>query len=264
MSAKQNIGEHSRGDLMRYTEINAQTIDRWNQEGWEWGVPIDHDAFARAQKGEWSVLLTPTKPVPTHWFGELRGKRLLGLASGGGQQMPLFTAAGAICTVLDYSLSQLDNERMVAQREGYQIDIVHADMTKPLPFPDESFDLIFHPVSNCYIEDVESVWRECARILRKGGRLLVGFDNGLNFIFNEEETVMEHTLPFNPLKNETLLQECMASNMGVQFSHTISEQIGGQLRAGLRLADIYEDTNGRGRLHEHGAACYYATLAYKE
>jgi len=40
-------------------------------------------------------VLTPTKPVPREWFGDLKGKKLLGLASGGGQQMPIFTAAGA-------------------------------------------------------------------------------------------------------------------------------------------------------------------------
>ncbi len=42
--------------------------------------------------------------------------------------MPIFAAAGAVCTVLDYSERQLENERMVAQREGYEIEIVRADM----------------------------------------------------------------------------------------------------------------------------------------
>ena len=43
----------------------------------------------------------------------------------------------------------------------------------------------------------------------------------------------------------------------------IEEQIGGQLRAGFRLMDIYQDTNGMGPLHEHGVPCYYATRAVK-
>ena len=38
---------------MEYTEKNAQTIDRWVNEGWEWGRPIDHEAFLRAKAGEW-------------------------------------------------------------------------------------------------------------------------------------------------------------------------------------------------------------------
>ena len=73
---------------------------------------------------------------------------------------------------------QLESERMVAEREGYSIQIVRGDMTKPLPFPDGQFDVIFHPVSNCYIEDVYQVWRECYRILKPGGILLAGMDNG--------------------------------------------------------------------------------------
>ena len=103
---------------MDYQEINARTIDRWVEEGWEWGRPITHEVYAAAQHGEWDVLLTPTVPVPHAWFGDLRGRRVLGLAAGGGQQMPIFAALGADCTVLDYSEKQLASERMVATREG--------------------------------------------------------------------------------------------------------------------------------------------------
>ena len=82
-----------------YQDINARTIDQWVENGWEWGKPISHEEYVNALKGEWKVLLTPTKPVPKEWFGNLKGKRVLGLASGGGQQMPVFAALGAQCTV---------------------------------------------------------------------------------------------------------------------------------------------------------------------
>ena len=98
---------------MNYQDINAVTIDRWVEEGWEWGIPVDHETFAKAKAGEWDMLLTPTKFVPHEWFGNLKGKKVLGLASGGGQQMPIFAALGADCTVLDYSERQLESERMV-------------------------------------------------------------------------------------------------------------------------------------------------------
>ena len=51
---------------------------------------------------------------------------------------------------------------------------------------------------------------------------------------------------------------------GVQFSHTLDEEIGGQLRAGFMLTDIYEDTNGGGFLHEHGVPCFVATRCVKK
>lgn len=249
---------------MNYQDINAEAVDRWVDEGWEWGRPIDHETWLRAREGDWSVLLTPAKPVPREWFGELRGRRVLGLASGGGQQMPVFAAAGAICTVLDYSPKQLENERVVAEREGYAIDIVRADMTKPLPFADASFDLVFHPVSNCFIEAVEPVWRECFRVLKPGGALLAGFDSFINYAVDfRDESRLKHRLPFNPLKDPALMAELADEGGTVEFSHTLEEQIGGQLRAGFHLADLYEDTNLSGVLHDLNLPVYIATRAVK-
>lgn len=119
---------------MSYQDINAETIDRWIKEGWEWGVAIAHSAYKAASGGIWDVKLTPTKYVSHEWFGELRGKKILGLASGGGQQMPIFAALGAVCTVMDCSEEQLKSERMLAEREQYSIEIIRGDMTKRLPF----------------------------------------------------------------------------------------------------------------------------------
>lgn len=246
-----------------YQDINTRTIDRWIDEGWEWGRPIDHETYERARRGDWNVVLTPTKPVPHAWFGEMRGKKILGLASGGGQQMPIFAALGADCTVLDYSEKQLESERLVAAREGYDIRIVRADMTKPLPFPDGAFDLIFHPVSNCYVEEVEPIWRECFRVLKDGGVLLAGLDNGFCYALDNDEKTLVNTLPFNPLRHPEQLAQLQADDSGVQFSHTMDEQLGGQLRAGFTLTDLYEDYNTEGGLAEHHVPTFLATRAVK-
>ncbi|NLY77090.1 MAG: class I SAM-dependent methyltransferase [Tissierellia bacterium] len=248
----------------KYTDINSKCIDKWVEEGWEWGQPISHEVFERAKNNDWYVLLTPTKPVPKDWFCQMKDVEVLGLASGGGQQMPIFAALGAKCTVMDYSDKQLLREKEVAERENYDINIVKADMTKPFPFEDESFDLIFHPVSNCYIEDVYHVWKECYRVLKKGGILLAGFDNSINYAFDDEEKNLCRKLPYNPLKDKKLYEESIKNNWGIQFSHTIEEQIGGQLKAGFILTDIYQDTNGVGRLHEFNVPTFYATRAIKK
>ncbi|MEG1525570.1 MAG: class I SAM-dependent methyltransferase [Clostridia bacterium] len=228
---------------MHYTEENSKTWDRWVDEGIVWGIPVSHDEFLRAKDGIWDVLLTPVIPVPHDWFLPFYGAEILGLASGGGQQMPIFTALGAHCTVLDNSEKQLASERLVAQREEYDITVVKGDMTKRLPFDDSRFDLIFHPVSNCYIEDVQHVWHECARILKPGGVLLAGFDNGLNYLFDldSEPLIVTNPLPFNPLKNPAYLEQLQRDDGGIQFSHSMTEQLGGQLKAGLVLTDLYED-----------------------
>lgn len=233
-----------------YQEINARTIDRWVEEGWEWGKPISHGEYEAAKGGDWNVLLTPTKPVPHEWFGELRGKKVLGLASGGGQQMPIFAALGAVCTVFDYSTRQIESELAVARREGYEIRVIRGDMTKPLPFGDGEFDLIFHPVSNCYVREVRPIWRECFRVLKPGGTLLAGTDHFVNYLVDSEEREIVNRLPFDPLVNPEQLRQLQADDSGYQFSHSLEEQIGGQLEVGFRLLALYEDTNGEGRLHE--------------
>lgn len=246
-----------------YQDVNAATIDRWVEEGWEWGRPISHETYLEALAGRWELFLTPTKPMPRDWLGDLRGKRVLGLAAGGGQQMPILAALGAECTVLDYSRRQLESEEAVSRREGYPIRILRADMTRPLPFSDGEFDLILHPVSNCYAAEVRPIWRECFRVLAPGGVLLAGLDNGLNYIFDERETEVVHSLPFDPLHNEAQRRELEAGGDGMQFSHTAEEQLGGQLEAGFRLTGIYEDYNGSGNLHDRRIPTFWATRAVK-
>lgn len=152
---------------------------------------------------------------------------------------------------------------MVANREGYSVTVVQGDMTKRLPFEDASFDIIFHPVSNCYVEEVKPIFKECYRVLKKDGVLLCGLDNGMNFIFDDTETTVKYSLPFNPLKDKQMYEDSIKNDWGMQFSHTMEEQIGGQLEAGFILTHIYEDTNGHGPLHDLNIPSFIATRAVK-
>ena len=225
--------------------------------------PISHQTFLDACNGKWDITLTPVKAVPHTWIGDVAGRKILGLASGGGQQMPIMAALGADCTVLDISKEQLESERAVAIREGYPIRIIQGDMTEPFPFGDNTFDMIINPVSNQYIEEVIPVFAECYRVLKPGGFLLCGLDTGIYWIFDNKEEKAVHSLPFNPLKDKDVYAELMENDMGLQFSHTLEEQIGGQLKAGFRLLDLYEDTNGAGPLHEKNVPTFIATRSQK-
>ncbi|MCB0122414.1 MAG: class I SAM-dependent methyltransferase, partial [Caldilineaceae bacterium] len=152
----------------------------------EWTIPVSPDVIAAARQGRWQIILTPTKPVPAHWFPPLMGKELLGLASGGGQQGPILAAAGARVTIFDNSPQQLAQDRYVAEREGLTLTTVEGDMADLSFFADESFDLIVHPCSNLFVPAVRPVWEECYRVLRLGGLLLAGFCNPINYIFDQQ------------------------------------------------------------------------------
>lgn len=245
-----------------YQDINARVISSWVDEGWQWGMPVDHDTYVCATKGDWNIVLTPTKAIPRSWFPPLKGAQVLGLASGGGQQMPILTAVGACCTVLDYSPAQIASERSVAEREGYDITIVRADMTKPLPFDDDSFDVVVNPVSLCYVRELDSIWHEIVRVLRPGGVFLGGFDTGYNYIVDEPEERIVRGLPYDPVADPQLLEQDDPDECGVQFSHTPGELLGGMLRAGLVIDDVFDDVNGEGRLSELGIPTMLAVRAH--
>lgn len=248
---------------MDYTKKNSETFDRWVEEGWEWGQAIDHDTYVRATQGDWQIFLTPTKAVPHKWFGDLAGAKVLGLAAGGGQQMPILAALGAEVTLMDFSSRQLNSDRIVSVRENYPIRLLKANMALSFPFADEEFDMIVHPVSNVYVENVQHIWDESFRILKPGGSILSGLDNGINYTVDDKEERIIHHLPFNPLKNPEQMDFLDHQDAGVQFSHTLEEQIGGQLKAGFVIQELYEDTNGEGNLHDLNIPTYFATRSVK-
>ena len=120
-----------------------------------WGKPTSHEEYLEAKKGDWNVLLPPTVFVLYEWLGILKGKKILGLASGSGQQMPIFHALGTACTVLDYSSKQIESELLVAEREGYHINAIEEDMTKNFPFPMKA--LIWY-----FILFQTAMWKMCS------------------------------------------------------------------------------------------------------
>lgn len=233
---------------MNVREYNREAWDRDVERGIRWTVPVGPEVIAAAREGRWEVILTPVKPVPRAWFPELAGVDLLGLASGGGQQGPILAAAGANVTILDNSPKQLAQDRMVAERDGLALTTVEGDMADLSMFADESFDLIFHPCSNCFVPDIRPVWREAFRVLRRGGALLAGFCNPVMFLFDEAsedqgQLVVRHALPFSSLTSLTEEERERAKQRGdaMQFSHTLDDQIGGQIDAGFVITGFYED-----------------------
>jgi SAM-dependent methyltransferase len=227
---------------------NRKAWDRSVDEGIRWTQPVGADTVNRARRGELEVFLTPTKPVPIKWFSELTGSRILCLASGGGQQSPVLAAAGAEVTVFDNSPKQLAQDRMVAEREGLQLNLVEGDMADLSAFAGESFDLIFHPCSNAFVPDVSPVWQECFRVLRRGGLLLSGFTNPVRYIFDDERKEngnleVRYSIPYSDLKDlpPADLKTIIDSKQPLEFGHTLEDQIDGQLRAGFVLTGFFED-----------------------
>lgn len=233
---------------MDIVDYNRQAWDRLVERGNEWTVPVSHDAVEAARRGEWRIVLTPTRPVPRDWFPALDGTRTLCLAGAGGQQGPILAAAGARVTVFDNSPRQLAQDRHVAQRENLEMETVEGDMRELKAFADASFDLVVHPCSNCFVPDVRTVWKEAARVLAPGGTLLSGFINPAVYIFddnasNRGELVVRHSLPYSDQESltEAEQQQLIEAGEPFMFSHSLEDLIGGQADAGLVITGLYED-----------------------
>jgi SAM-dependent methyltransferase len=234
---------------MSVQDYNREAWDREVERGNQWTVPVGPEVIEAARRGRWEVLLTDTKPVPKAWFPDVEGLDVLCLASGGGQQGPVFAAAGANVTVLDNSPKQLAQDRLVAERDSLTLETVEGDMADLTRFAGESFDLVFHPISNLFAPDVRPVWAEAFRVLRRGGSHLAGFLNPAVYIFDLEladrsgELRVRYALPYADATslNEEERRRKIDGGEPLEFSHTLEDQIGGQIEAGFLIAGFYED-----------------------
>jgi SAM-dependent methyltransferase len=225
---------------------NRAAWDREVESGNEWTRPVGSRIIARAREGDWSVVLIGYHPASRDWFpAEIAGAAVLCLASGGGQQGPVLAAAGAEVTVFDNSPRQLGRDEEVAAREGLAIRTVLGDMRDLSAFADGSFDVVFNPVSNVFCPDLAPVWRESYRVLRPGGILMTGFMNPDLYIFDmgaleRGKLAVRHRIPFSTLELPDQELRRFYGEGPVEYSHTLTEQIGGQLAAGFRLTHLVE------------------------
>ncbi|MGO4790569.1 class I SAM-dependent methyltransferase [Paenibacillus sp. 2KB_20] len=251
-------------------EIIKHNLDSWElkvKQKNQWTVPVSSEEIQNARMGDWSIIVTTTKPVPKEWFPELSEKNVLCLASGGGQQGPVLAAAGANVTVLDFSESQLEQDRFVAERDSLPIRTVLGSMTDLSMFDSESFDLIVHPVSNLFVPDIQPVWQEAYRVLKSGGIMISGFMNPAFYLFDwemEEKGILQvkHTLPYSELDYASE-EEIVRTGVSLEFGHTLEQQMGGQIRAGFMIGGFYEDSFGGKRLLDRYANSFIATRAIK-
>jgi SAM-dependent methyltransferase len=253
-------------------DVRAHNKHAWNQlaaAGDRWTLAVSHEEVEAARRGEWHILLTETRPVPRDWFPPLSGAKVLCLGGGGGQQGPILAAAGAHVLVVDNSPRQLQQDERVARDESLPLSTLEADMADLHELHDASFDLVVHPCSNCFVPDVRPVWREAARVLRRGGLLLAGFINPAVFLFDDAtadggELQVRHKLPYSDVSSlgDEARNHLVEHAEAFLFSHTLETLIGDQMAAGFVLTAMYEDVWPGRPLSEY-MPCYIATRAVR-
>lgn len=260
---------------MPFTDIFTHNRTAWDQlaaQDCEWSRPVSPETIAAARQGRWSARLTPGD-LPEHWLGDVAGRDILCLASGGGQQAPILAAAGARVTVFDASEKQLERDRHVAERDGLRLTTIQGDMSDLTVFPDEFFDIVFNPISNLYVPDVSLVWKECHRVLRQGGRLLASFYNPIVFVADRDPELIaqglirpRYSIPYADKDDLDAgdLRAKIGRGEAMVFGHSLSDQIGGQTEAGFCLTGFLEHHQPVPRfLIDRFLPTFIATLAMK-
>ena len=227
---------------MNSSEPDVDAIRERNRQSWDRLLARD-DGFTRPAEDD--ACRDPLGTVdPLGWLeGDLRGKKVLCLAAGGGRQGPIYASAGAIVTVVDLSPAMLARDREVAARRQLNLRTVETSMDQLEMFEAGEFDVVIHPVSTCYLPDVLAVYREVARVTRGGG-----------IYVSQHKTPTSLQASITPLPQGYVLTESyyrkgplpevtgtrLREEGCYEFIHRWEQLIGGMCRVGFVIEDLVE------------------------
>jgi SAM-dependent methyltransferase len=196
-------------------------------------------------------IANPLQTVdPLGWLGKsIQGKSVLCLAAGGGRQSALYASAGGVVTVVDLSPAMLELDRQVARERRLSIRAIQTSMDQLDMLASDSFDIVIHPVSTCYLPDVAPVFREVSRVLRAGGIYVSQHKSPISLQASSHldagsKYSLEHTyyrndpIPVSTNSNPTVRR--LREPGAVEYLHRLEQLIGGICRAGMSIEDLIE------------------------
>jgi SAM-dependent methyltransferase len=198
---------------------------------------------------------------PQGLLGEVDGKDVLCLASGGGQQSAAFAMLGANVTVLDISDEQVHRDRLVAEHYGLRVTAVQGDMRDLSRFGTASFDIVYHAYSINFVPDAVGVFRGVARVMRPGGRYNVGCANPFSMGLQQADwNGSGYTLRYPYVDGAKISyddQDWVYSKDGktdvprpVEYRHTLSTILNGLAECGFVIVHASDSTDMQPDLEE--------------
>jgi ubiquinone/menaquinone biosynthesis C-methylase UbiE len=106
-------------------------------------------------------------------MGEPGGRRFLDAGCGDGALVCAAAARGAVATGIDPDPAMLAAAQSRAAYAGLEATFLEGRVER-LPFPDSSFDVVASVTVLCFVSDAAGALSEMARVLRPGGRLVLG------------------------------------------------------------------------------------------
>ena len=227
-------------------EVNRRAWDGEEEKGNWWTLITDEESIRKAREGKPELRITTSRPVPPSWYTLLKGKKVLSLCAGGGQQTPVLAAYGALVTSLDISPRQIEQDRKALSLYSLEAETVVGSVLS-MPFGESSFDAVVNPISLNFVEDIDRAYDEIARVLRSGGTFMTGIANPVLYLFDEKKQErklkVKYTLPFSATVSLSKKERERRIRKGdtLEFSHTLEKIIGGMLKRGFVLEDFFSD-----------------------
>jgi malonyl-CoA O-methyltransferase len=128
-------------------------------------------AWAPFYDDDGNPLIAIEEPVMQAWYGPLEAKNVLDLGCGTGRHTLPLAMAGATVVAVDGSDEMLARARH--KLRGFPVTWYRHLIPAPLPFPDESFDLIVLGLVAEHVDDLGGLLAEARRVVRSGGRCLL-------------------------------------------------------------------------------------------
>jgi ubiquinone/menaquinone biosynthesis C-methylase UbiE len=224
----------------RIGDTNRRYWKSLTGRGCEYTTPwldLDPDLVRSFAEGRLEVLPGPHACLyPRSVFEGVKGKRVLCLASGGGQQSAVFGLLGAEVTVLDLTPAQLESDRKAAEHFGFDVRTVLGDMRDLSGFAASAFDLVYQAISIVFVPDVREVYKEVARILAPGGLYRVGHCNPAAQVIEEISWDGEGYRVLVPYAGG-----CIEDAESMEYRHLLKDIFNGLIEAGFAITRVEED-----------------------
>ncbi len=137
----------------------------------ELSVQAGYAAWASCYDEDGNPLTALEGPAVQSWFAPLKGCRALDLGCGTGRHTRALVEAGALVTALDFTPEMLARAR--AKLRNHPVGWVRHALPRPLPFRDESFEMVVLGLVAEHIADLSALLSESARVLAPGGRCIL-------------------------------------------------------------------------------------------
>jgi SAM-dependent methyltransferase len=224
------------------SEESSHFAHEHNRRAWD-GMVRERQRFTLPARDE--DFANPLKTLDAlGWLGgDIRGRRVLCLAAGGGKHGPLYAAAGADVTVVDLSPAMLELDRRVAAERKLHLRTVEASMTELSAFAPGEFDLVVHPVSSCYTPDIELTYRQVARVTRLLGVYISQHKQPASLQADVKPSSRGYELTEPYYRRGPLPQVAGSVHReegAMEYLHRWEQLIGGLCRAGFVVEDLIE------------------------